>query len=135
MKTKILAALLVSNSLLFSAESAPSPTPAPTSTPQDIASKVVDRAVKGKKVPKAEVDSAVLSATEMAEALATTLSQTADLKNARVININIHVGDSIITLGFDEGIDAEEWGMVDNQTEGGAAADFRKCYHEAQIST
>ena len=30
--------------------------------------------------------------------------------------INIHIGD-IFTFGFDEGIDAEEWGMVDNQNE------------------
>lgn len=35
--------------------------------------------------------------------------------------INIHIGDNY-TFGFDEGIDAEEWGMVDNQTEGGQAA-------------
>lgn len=31
-------------------------------------------------------------------------------------NINIHIGD-IILIGFDEAIDAEEWGMRENNTE------------------
>lgn len=120
MKKIILASFFASTSLLSAVDPATSPSPSPAPA-QDIASKVVDRAVKGKKAPKVEVDSATLSATEMAEALAANLAQTADFKNARIININVHVGDTIITLGLDEGIDAEEWGMVDNQVEGGAA--------------
>ena len=32
------------------------------------------------------------------------------------INVHIHVGD-IILIGFDEAIDAEEWGMRENNTE------------------
>ncbi len=32
------------------------------------------------------------------------------------INIHIHVGD-VILIGFDEAIDAEEWGMRENNTE------------------
>jgi hypothetical protein len=32
------------------------------------------------------------------------------------VNVNIHVGD-IILIGFDEAIDAEEWGMRENNTE------------------
>jgi hypothetical protein len=32
------------------------------------------------------------------------------------INIHVHVGD-VILIGFDEAIDAEEWGMRENNTE------------------
>ena len=32
------------------------------------------------------------------------------------VNVHIHVGD-IILIGFDEAIDAEEWGMRENNTE------------------
>lgn len=44
------------------------------------------------------------------------------------VNIHIHVGD-IILIGFDEAIDAEEWGMRENNTEitgGKAPAAARK---------
>lgn len=37
------------------------------------------------------------------------------------INVHVQVGD-IVLVGFDEAIDAEEWGMVDNQVEGGDGA-------------
>lgn len=39
------------------------------------------------------------------------------------VNVHIHVGD-IILIGFDEAIDAEEWGMRENNTEiiGGQAS-------------
>ena len=39
------------------------------------------------------------------------------------VNVHIHVGD-IILIGFDEAIDAEEWGMRENNTEiiGGKAS-------------
>lgn len=40
------------------------------------------------------------------------------------INVHVQVGD-IVLVGFDEAIDAEEWGMVDNQVEGGEAARTR----------
>jgi hypothetical protein len=36
------------------------------------------------------------------------------------INVHIQVGD-IVVLGFDEGVDAEEWGMTEISYEGGAA--------------
>lgn len=42
------------------------------------------------------------------------------------VNVHIHVGD-IILIGFDEAIDAEEWGMRENNTEviGGEASATR----------
>ena len=42
------------------------------------------------------------------------------------INIHVHVGD-VILIGFDEAIDAEEWGMRENNTEviGGKASKAR----------
>lgn len=42
------------------------------------------------------------------------------------INIHIHVGD-VILIGFDEAVDAEEWGMRENNTEiiGGKSAKGR----------
>lgn len=36
------------------------------------------------------------------------------------INVHVQVGD-IVVLGFDEGIDAEEWGMTEISNEGAAA--------------
>ena len=58
-------------------------------------------------------DSAVNAAAKIAE----TFSKSARLDTADgKINIHIHVGD-IILIGFDEAIDAEEWGMRENNTE------------------
>lgn len=37
------------------------------------------------------------------------------------INVHVQVGD-IVVLGFDEGIDAEEWGMTEISNEGAAGA-------------
>jgi len=37
------------------------------------------------------------------------------------IHVHVQVGD-IVVLGFDEGVDAEEWGMTEISNEGGAAA-------------
>gem|GEM_PF-1772654 len=62
---------------------------------------------------------AVTKATNAAEAVLKKLPSIPSAADAKVINI--HIGDNY-TFGFDEGIDAEEWGMVDNQTEGGQAA-------------
>lgn len=60
--------------------------------------------------------STVTKATAAAEAVLKKLPSIPGAADAKVINI--HIGDNF-TFGFDEGIDAEEWGMVDNQTEGG----------------
>jgi hypothetical protein len=62
---------------------------------------------------------AVTKATNAAEAVLKKLPSIPGAADAKVINI--HIGDNY-TFGFDEGIDAEEWGMVDNQTEGGQAS-------------
>jgi hypothetical protein len=62
---------------------------------------------------------AVTKATNAAEAVLKKLPSIPGAADAKVINI--HIGDNY-TFGFDEGIDAEEWGMVDNQTEGGQVA-------------
>lgn len=60
-----------------------------------------------------QIDSPARTASTIADAIAlgSKFSQ-ADGK----VNIHIHVGD-IILLGFDEAIDAEEWGMRENNTE------------------
>jgi hypothetical protein len=66
-----------------------------------------------------QASSTVTKATNAAEAVLKKLPSIPGAADAKVINI--HIGDNY-TFGFDEGIDAEEWGMVDNQTEGGQAA-------------
>jgi hypothetical protein len=63
--------------------------------------------------------STVTKATAAAEAVLKKLPSIPGAADAKVINI--HIGDNF-TFGFDEGIDAEKWGMVDNQTEGGQPA-------------
>ena len=62
--------------------------------------------------------SGVTKATNAAEAVLKKLPSIPGAADAKVINI--HIGDNY-TFGFDEGVDAEEWGMIDNQTEGGQA--------------
>jgi hypothetical protein len=54
---------------------------------------------------------AVTKATNAAEAVLKKLPSIPGAADAKVINI--HIGDNI-TFGFDEGIDAEEWGMTEN---------------------
>lgn len=63
--------------------------------------------------------SAVTKATNAAEAALKKLPSILGVADAKVINI--HIGDNY-TFGFDEGVDAEEWGMIDNQNESGQAA-------------
>ena len=62
---------------------------------------------------------AVTKATNAAEAVLKKLPSIPGSADAKVINI--HIGDNY-TFGFDEGVDAEEWGMIDNQNESGQAA-------------
>lgn len=52
------------------------------------------------------------------EAILRKLSGLPAFADAKVINI--HIGDNL-TFGFDEGIDAEEWGMTENNNDPGAA--------------
>jgi hypothetical protein len=53
-----------------------------------------------------------------AEAILKKLSGLPAFADAKVINI--HIGDNL-TFGFDEGIDAEEWGMTENNLDPAAA--------------
>ena len=53
-----------------------------------------------------------------AEAVLKKLSGLPAFADAKVINI--HIGDNL-TFGFDEGIDAEEWGMTENNNDSAAA--------------
>jgi hypothetical protein len=53
-----------------------------------------------------------------AEAVLKKLSDLPAFADAKVINI--HIGDNL-TFGFDEGIDAEEWGMTENNNDPAAA--------------
>jgi hypothetical protein len=52
------------------------------------------------------------------EAILKKLSGLPAFADAKVINI--HIGDNL-TFGFDEGIDAEEWGMTENNNDPAAA--------------
>ena len=52
-----------------------------------------------------------------ADAILKKLPSIPGLADAKVINI--HIGDNI-TFGFDEGVDAEEWGMTENNNAPGA---------------
>lgn len=63
--------------------------------------------------------SAVTKATNAAETVLKKLPSIPGSADAKVINI--HIGDNY-TFGFDEGVDAEEWGMIDNQNESSQAA-------------
>lgn len=72
-----------------------------------------------KRIPASSSNSANLtdSAVNTAAKIAETFSKSAKLDSTDgKINIHIHVGD-IILIGFDEAIDAEEWGMRENNTE------------------
>lgn len=59
-------------------------------------------------------------AAKTAAAISTVISQIQKSQGLKSddgkMNINIHIGD-IILIGFDEAIDAEEWGMRENNTE------------------
>lgn len=66
---------------------------------------------------------------ERLKAAANAAAQTAQAITAKLgeaygtnqpINVHVQVGD-IVVLGFDEGIDAEEWGMTEISNEGAAA--------------
>lgn len=72
-----------------------------------------------KKIPATNTKNTSLteSAVNTAAKIAKTFSKSAKLDSADgKINIHVHVGD-IILIGFDEAIDAEEWGMRENNTE------------------
>lgn len=117
MKFHPLLVLLTASLAAFDPVWAQEPSPAPATTVE----KTIDRAVKGRKT-EVSAEKLPLSAAEIADLVSRQLSSLGDMKDAKVVNINVQVGDTIVTLGLDEGIDAEEWGMVDNQVEGGAAA-------------
>jgi hypothetical protein len=53
-----------------------------------------------------------------ADAILKKLPSIPGMADAKVINI--HIGDNL-TFGFDEGIDAEEWGMTENNNDPAAA--------------
>ena len=59
------------------------------------------------------------AAARTAQAVTQKLGETYGTNQA--INVHIQVGD-IVVLGFDEGIDAEEWGMTEISNEGAAPA-------------
>lgn len=64
------------------------------------------------------------TATQAAYAITQAIARSGKFGNTDgKINIHIHVGD-VILIGFDEAIDAEEWGMRENNTEiiGGKAS-------------
>ncbi|MDN3988802.1 hypothetical protein [Zwartia vadi] len=56
-------------------------------------------------------------ATKTAASITEAISRSGSLNHSDgKVNVHIHVGD-IILIGFDEAIDAEEWGMRENNTE------------------
>ncbi len=85
-----------------------------------IAKKVVKKTPGNNLQTKNLTDFATKTATSITEAI--TRSGQFNHTDGKV-NVHIHVGD-IILIGFDEAIDAEEWGMRENNTEiiGGKAS-------------
>ena len=72
-----------------------------------------------KKIPVKNVhaDNITEFATKTAASITQAISRSGQLKDLDgKVNVHIHVGD-IILIGFDEAIDAEEWGMKENNTE------------------
>jgi hypothetical protein len=67
----------------------------------------------------ARVQAAADAAARTAQAVTQKLGETYGTNQP--INVHVQVGD-IVVLGFDEGVDAEEWGMTEISNEGGAAA-------------
>ncbi len=67
--------------------------------------------------PQEGTDSKAEKAAAAADAILKKLPSIPGIADAKVINI--HIGD-IITFGFDEGVDAEEWGMTENNNATGA---------------
>lgn len=67
---------------------------------------------------KERLKTAAEAAAQTAQAITQKLGETYGTNQA--INVHVQVGD-IVVLGFDEGIDAEEWGMTEISNEGGAA--------------
>jgi hypothetical protein len=67
---------------------------------------------------KERLKAAANAAAQTAQAITAKLGETYSTNQA--INVHVQVGD-IVVLGFDEGIDAEEWGMTEISNEGGAA--------------
>lgn len=63
------------------------------------------------------------AAAQTAQAITAKLGETYGTNQA--INVHVQVGD-IVVLGFDEGIDAEEWGMTEISNEGAAAGSGTK---------
>jgi len=65
-------------------------------------------------------DQRTLLATNAASAITDAISRSYKASRGKgndgKITVNVHVGD-IIMMGFDEAIDAEEWGMRENNTE------------------
>ncbi len=69
--------------------------------------------------PPQEADQAAQKAAAAAEAVLKKLPSIPGASEAKVINI--HIGDNI-TFGFDEGVDAEEWGMTENNADAAGGA-------------
>ncbi len=67
--------------------------------------------------PQEGTESKAEKAAAAADAILKKLPSIPGMADAKVINI--HIGD-IITFGFDEGVDAEEWGMTENNNATGA---------------
>ena len=79
-----------------------------------------------KKVPGKNLQTENLAgfATKTAASITEALTRSGQFNHSDgKVNVHIHVGD-IILIGFDEAIDAEEWGMRENNTEiiGGKAS-------------
>jgi hypothetical protein len=68
---------------------------------------------------KERLKAAADAAARTAQAVTQKLGETYGTNQA--INVHVQVGD-IVVLGFDEGIDAEEWGMTEISNEGAAPA-------------
>lgn len=91
-------------------------------TARKAAKRTVSKTTKGDN----RTDLAAKAATAITSAIAQSKKGLGSKANDPKMTIHVHIGD-VIMMGFDEAVDAEEWGMRENNTEiiGGKAKKSR----------
>jgi hypothetical protein len=78
---------------------------------------------RGAKHSDAQLKLATMAAAKVTEAISKSAKATGKAGRKAGMNIHVHVGD-VVMMGFDEAVDAEEWGMreTNNEIAGGKPA-------------
>ena len=78
---------------------------------------------RGAKQSDAQLKLATLAAAKVTEAISKSAKATGKGGQKAGMNVHVHVGD-VVMMGFDEAVDAEEWGMreTNNEIAGGKPA-------------